>query len=255
MQAMKITFLGTGTSTGVPVIGCHCGVCTSQDPRNRRLRPSILLEWDDRKILVDSSSDFRQQALHHRIDRLDAVLYTHSHADHVMGLDDLRIYNFRQRAHLPVYGSPGTLEDIRRTFWYVFTETQEGGGKPRLDLLPVESPFDLFGVRIEPVPLAHGAMQVLGYRIGGFAYCTDCNRIPERSMEALASLDVLVLDALRPTPHPTHFSLPETLSVLDVLRPRRAYLIHMGHDLEHAETERTLPASVKLAYDGLVLEI
>lgn len=252
---MRVTFLGTGTSTGVPVIACRCRVCTSEDPRNRRLRPSILLEWGDRKVLVDSSTDFRQQALLHRIDRLDAVLYTHCHADHVMGLDDLRIYNFRQRADLPVYGSPGTLRDLRRTFWYAFSPTQEGGGKPRLDLRPVEGPFDLFGVRVEPVPLWHGDLEVFGYKIGRFAYCTDCNRIPEPSLDLLSSLDVMVLDALRPTPHPTHFSLAETLTVLASLRPRRSFLIHMSHDLEHAEAERDLPPSVKLAYDGLVLEI
>ena len=252
---MMVTFLGTGTSTGVPVIACGCRVCTSEDPRNRRLRPSILLEWEGRKILVDSSTDFRQQALLHRIDHLDAVLYTHCHADHVMGLDDLRIYNFRQRSDLPVYGSSGTLADIRRTFWYAFSETQEGGGKPRLDLRSVEEPFDLFGVRVEPVPLMHGDLPVSGYRIGAFAYCTDCNAIPDASMRLLSSLEVLVLDALRATPHPTHFSLPETLEVLGRLRPRRAYLVHMGHDLEHAETEQGLPPWVRLAYDGLVLEI
>jgi|SRR5262245_31834700 len=252
---MRITFLGTGTSTGVPVIGCRCRVCTSTDPRNQRLRPSILLEWNDRCILVDSSSDFRQQALRHRIDRLDAVLYTHGHADHVMGLDDLRIYNFRQKADLPVYGSAGTLAALRRTFWYAFTETQEGGGKPSLDLRPVGEPFELFGVRVVPVPLWHGDLEVFGYRIGKFAYCTDCNRIPPASMQALDALDVLVLDALRPTPHPTHFSLPQTLALLDQLRPKAAYLIHMSHDIEHVETEQTLPLGVHLAYDGLVLEM
>jgi phosphoribosyl 1,2-cyclic phosphate phosphodiesterase len=252
---MRVTFLGTGTSTGVPVIGCRCRVCASQDPRNQRLRPSILLEWSDRCVLVDSSSDFRQQALRHRIDRLDAVLYTHGHADHVMGLDDLRIYNFRQKADLPVYGSARTLQDLRKIFWYAFADTQEGGGKPRLDLRAVAEPFDLFGARVDPVPLWHGDLEVFGYKIGSFAYCTDCNRIPAPSMEALRSLDVLVLDALRPTPHPTHFSLPQTLALLAELRPRVAYLIHMSHDIEHTETEESLPPGVHLAYDGLVLEI
>jgi len=251
---MKVTFLGTGTSTGVPVIGCSCRVCVSDDPRNRRLRPSILLEWDARKILVDSSSDFRQQALRHRIDHLDAVLYTHCHADHVMGLDDLRIYNFRQRADLPVYGSAGTLEDLRRTFWYAFADTQEGGGKPRLDLRAVGVPFDLFGVQVVPVPLWHGDLEVFGYRIGSFAYCTDCNRIPPASLRTLEGLEILVMDALRPTPHPTHFSLPETLALLADLKPKLAYLVHMSHDIEHRTTEETLPPSIHLAYDGLVLE-
>jgi phosphoribosyl 1,2-cyclic phosphate phosphodiesterase len=252
---VRVTFLGTGTSTGVPVIGCSCRVCTSTDPRNRRLRPSILLEWEGHRVLVDSSSDFRQQALVHRIDSLDAVLYTHGHADHVLGLDDLRIYNFRQRADLPVYGSAGTLEDIRRTFWYAFTDTPEGGGKPKLDLRPVEAPFDLLGRTVEPVRLWHGELMVYGYRIGDFAYCTDCNRIPDASRSRLSNLEVLVLDALRPTPHPTHFSLPETLAVLADLRPRRAYLVHMGHDLDHEETERSLPSAIRLAHDGLVLEL
>ncbi len=252
---MKVTFLGTGTSTGVPVIGCRCRVCSSDDPRDKRLRPSILMEWEGRKILVDSSSDFRQQALLHGIDRLDAVLYTHCHADHVMGLDDLRIYNFRQRTVLPAYGNPETLEDLRRTFWYAFTETQEGGGKPQMDLRTVDGPFDLEGRRVQPVPLWHGRMPVLGYRIGGFAYCTDCNRIPESSVPLLDSLEVLVIDALRHTPHPTHFCLKETLTALALLRPRRAYLFHMSHELGHAETEQTLPPSIRLAYDGLVLEV
>ena len=255
LQSMKVTFLGTGTSTGVPVIGCRCRVCTSDDPRNRRLRPSVLLGWGERSVLVDSSSDFRQQALLHRIDRLDAVLYTHGHADHVMGLDDLRIYNFRQRFDLPVYGSEGTLQDLKRTFWYAFTETQEGGGKPRLDLRPVSGPFDLFGVRVDPVPLWHGDLEVFGYRIGRFAYCTDCNRIPPSSLASLMDLDVLVMDALRPTPHPTHFSLPESLALLSELKPKIAYLIHMSHDIEHGETEAALPATVRLAYDGLALEL
>jgi len=252
---MKVTFLGTGTSTGVPVIGCRCRVCLSSDPRNQRLRPSLLLQWSAGDILVDSSSDFRQQALRHRIDRLDAVLYTHAHADHIMGLDDLRIYNFRQRSDLPVYGSAATLGDLSRTFWYAFADTQEGGGKPRLDLRVVTGPFDLFGVSVEPVPLWHGDLEVLGYRIGGFAYCTDCNRIPPSSMRRLEALDVLVMDALRPTPHPTHFSLPETLQLLERLRPKEAFLVHMSHDIEHAETESALPSGVHLAYDGLVLEL
>jgi phosphoribosyl 1,2-cyclic phosphate phosphodiesterase len=214
----------------------------------------LLLEWNNHNILVDSSTDLRQQALRHRIDRLDAVLYTHCHADHVMGLDDLRIYNFRQGSDLPIYGSRGTLEDIRRTFWYAFSDTQQGGGKPQLDPRPVENSFDLFGVRVVPVPLWHGDLSVLGFRIGGFAYCTDCNQIPEESMEALTDLDTLVIDALRPTPHPTHFSLPQTLQVVAALRPRQSYLVHMGHDLDHQETEKYLPPSIRLAYDGLVLE-
>jgi len=171
-----------------------------------------------------------------------------------MGLDDLRIYNFRQGSNLPAYGSQSTLNDIRRTFWYAFADTQQGGGKPQLDLCPVESPFDLFGVEVVPIPLWHGNLPVLGFRIGRFAYCTDCNRIPEESMESLADLDTLVIDALRPHAHPTHFSLPQTLQVVANLRPQQSYFVHMGHDLDHEETESYLPPSIRLAYDGLVLE-
>src|SRR5262245_46356163 len=208
---MRVTFLGTGTSTGVPVLTCACGVCASADPRDRRLRPSIWMEWDGASVLVDTATDLRQQALRHRIERIDAVLYTHAHADHVLGLDELRLYNWRQRASVPVYGSSPTLEAIRRTFWYVFEDVPVGGAKPAVDCRLVDAPFLLLGRRIVPVPLLHGPQEILGYRLGRFAYLTDVSRIPEPSYALLHDLDVLVLNALRRTPHPTHLHLEAAL--------------------------------------------
>src|SRR5512138_1346289 len=190
---MRVTFLGTGTSTGVPVPTCDCAVCTSADPRDRRLRPSILLEWEGASVLVDTSTDLRQQALDHRLMRLDAVLYTHAHADHIFGLDELRMYNWRRGGAMPVYGSATTLAAIRRTFWYVFEDVEAGGGKPLLEMHEVDGPFELAGRRIVPVPLHHGSLPILGYRIGGFAYLTDVSEIPDGSYALLRGLDVLVL--------------------------------------------------------------
>ncbi|HSM51148.1 MAG TPA: MBL fold metallo-hydrolase, partial [Thermoanaerobaculia bacterium] len=181
MSPLSATMLGSGTSSGVPVIGCRCAVCTSTDPRNRRLRPSLRLDLPGGTALVDTPPDLREQALASGLARLDAVLFTHAHADHIFGLDDVRIFNFRQGATIPCHGSPGTLERVRSAFSYVFEEGEEGGGKPKLELVPVTGPFDLLGARVEPVPVWHGPTEVLGYRIGGFAYVTDVNRIPEES--------------------------------------------------------------------------
>jgi phosphoribosyl 1,2-cyclic phosphate phosphodiesterase len=240
---------------GVPVIGCACKTCASADPRNRRLRPSVWIEADGFSLLVDTSPDLRQQAILHRVDRVDAVLYTHSHADHILGLDEVRIYNFRQRAPLPAYGSARTLADIRRSFWYAFEPVQEGGGVPRLDLREVAGPFRLGPFEVVPVPLLHGGLEVLGYRIGGFAYCTDVGRIPEGSEPLLRGLEVLVLSALRYEPHPTHQTIPDALRWVEWLAPRAAYLTHMTHDVDHARLEEETPPHVHPAHDGLVLEL
>src|SRR6185503_19183684 len=204
---MRVTFLGTGTSTGVPVLTCSCEVCRSQDPRDRRLRPSVLLEWDGASVLIDTSTDLRQQALALPLRRVDAVLYTHHHADHILGLDELRLYNWRQKAAVPVYGTPETLAALRRTFWYVFEDVQVGGGKPAVEPHAVDGPFTLWGRRIVPVPVLHGTLPILGFRVEGFAYLTDVSAIPESSYALLTGLDVLVLNALRPRPHPTHLHL------------------------------------------------
>jgi phosphoribosyl 1,2-cyclic phosphate phosphodiesterase len=253
---VKITFLGTGTSHGVPMIGCDCATCTSTDPRDRRLRTSVLVATaDDTRLLVDTGPDLRAQALAHGIRRLDAVLYTHGHADHILGLDELRRFNALQRQSMPCFGDTATLTDIRRTFAYVFDPaTQVGGGVPRLETFGVLGPFCVGRQEIQPVKLLHGTRTILGYRMGGFAYLTDCSRIPDESWPLLEDLDILVLDALRIRPHPTHFTLAEAVAATRRIRPRRAYFTHVCHELAHAATCATLPPGMELAYDGLVLE-
>jgi phosphoribosyl 1,2-cyclic phosphate phosphodiesterase len=253
----RVTFLGTGTSHGVPMIGCTCATCQSTDPRDVRLRPSIYIEVEDGPaVLVDTGTDLRQQALARGVTRVDAILYTHSHADHVMGLDEVRRFNMMQRVTIPAYADARTAADLRRTFGYVFdAPDQKGGGVPQIDLRTIDGPLSLGPLHVQPVGLFHGARPILGYRFGGFAYLTDCNRIPDESWPLLAGLDTLVLDALRHRPHPTHFTVAEALSVVERLTPRQTYFTHICHDLPHAETNAALPAGVELAYDGLTLEI
>lgn len=247
--------LGTGTSTGVPVVGCGCAVCTSADPRDRRLRPGLKLELDGGTVVVDTSPDFREQSLRFGIERVDAVLYTHPHADHVFGLDDLRPFNFRQKATIPCYGSAATLERLRQIFAYVFEPGEEGGGKPRIDLVEVDAPFELLGETVVPVPVAHGSMPVLGFRIGPFAVVTDVHFIPEESFARLKGVEVLVLSALRYRPHPTHFNIDQAIAAAARVGARRTLFTHVAHDVEHAALERALPAGVEIGHDGLVVEI
>jgi phosphoribosyl 1,2-cyclic phosphate phosphodiesterase len=266
---LRVTVLGSGTSHGVPSIGCDCAVCRSTDPRDKRTRPSILIELPaDRPagpaaaavgtILVDTSTDLRTQALANDVRRVDAILFTHHHADHVFGLDDVRRYNQMQRASIPCFGDRATLDLLRAMFSYIFNPPpQVGGGLPQLSLFPVAGPFSLGGVEIVPVPLFHGRLPVLGFRIGGFAYLTDCNRIPDESWPLLTAdggVRTLILDALRDRSHPTHFSVSEALEVVDRLAPERTYFTHICHDLPHAATCARLPRGVELAYDGLVVE-
>jgi phosphoribosyl 1,2-cyclic phosphate phosphodiesterase len=252
---MRVTFLGTGTSTGVPVPTCTCAVCRSVDPRDHRLRPSVLLEWDGATVLIDTATDLRQQALAHGLARLDAVLYTHAHADHVFGLDDLRMYNWKRGGAIPVYGSESTLAAIRRTFWYVFEEVEAGGGKPAIELHPVDRPFPLAGRTIVPVPVLHGRLPILGYRCGRFAYLTDVSAIPESSYGLLEDLDVLVLSALRIRPHPTHMHLARSLEEAARIGAKRTLFTHIAHEIAHAEVAPGLPAGVELAFDGLRLDV
>jgi phosphoribosyl 1,2-cyclic phosphate phosphodiesterase len=254
-ETVIVTFLGSGTSTGVPVPTCTCAVCRSDDPRDKRLRPSVLLEWDAAKVLVDTATDLRRQALDAGLMRLDAVLYTHAHADHVFGLDDLRMYNWRMGGPMPVYGSAETLRAIRRTFWYVFEDVEAGGGKPALDMHEIDGPFELLGKTIVPVPVQHGRLGVTGWRIGGFAYLTDVSAIPEISYPLLRDLDLLVLSALRHRPHPTHMHLERSLEEAARIGARRTLFTHIAHDLGHAQVAATLPASVELAFDGLRVEV
>ncbi len=254
--SLRLTVLGSGTSVGVPTIGCHCEVCRSSDPRDSRLRPSLLIRSAERTILVDTTPDFRQQALRSGIERLDAILFTHSHADHILGLDDVRPFNFHQRARIPVYGSPETIAAIRRVFAYIFEDGQSQSSIPRLETHELDgAPFELFGMRFTPVPVYHGRTLVYGFRFATAAYLTDHSEIPEESLRLLEGLDVLFLDALRHKPHPTHSTVERSLETVERLGPRRAFFTHICHDLPHARTEERLPAHVRLAYDGLEIDV
>jgi phosphoribosyl 1,2-cyclic phosphate phosphodiesterase len=257
MAAARVTFLGTGTSHGVPMIGCRCAVCRSDDPRDRRSRPSIHVAVDGGPaILVDAATDLRTQALAWDITRVDAVLVTHAHADHVMGLDDLRRFNVLRQGRLPIYADARTGRELRRIFSYAFEAPPTvGGGVPELDLLLIDGPFTVDGVAITPVPIQHGPQPILGFRLGRFAYLTDCNAIPEASLALLHGLDVLVLDALRHRPHPTHFSLAEAVAMATRIGAPQTYFTHICHDLPHAETNASLPAGMALAHDGQVLTL
>jgi phosphoribosyl 1,2-cyclic phosphate phosphodiesterase len=253
------------------MIGCRCDVCCSSDPRDRRTRPSILIEIDEsdrrdgpaspvaaaaRNILVDTSTDLRMQALAREVTRVDAILFTHSHADHVLGLDEVRRFNVLQKSAIPCYGDRRTIDDIRQTFGYIFNRaTVAGGGVPQLTLSRIMGPFTLGGVEIVPVPIFHGPRPILGFRLGGFAYLTDCSRIPEESWPLIDGVETLIIDALRDRPHPTHFSVSEAVQAVERIGPRRAYFTHICHDLPHAATCARLPPGVELAYDGLVLTI
>ncbi len=252
---MRVTFLGTGTSHGVPMIGCDCEVCRSTDLHNKRTRASVYVEVGETKLLIDTPPELRIQVLREGIRRIDAVLLTHAHADHMFGLDDMRRFNDMTKAAMPCYGLESTLTTLRRTFEYAFVPTQNGSSKPAIELLPVSGEFSVAGVGIRPIPVLHGVMDVLGYRIGDFAYVTDVSRIPESSMEMLSDLEVLVLGVLRPQPHETHFSVGEGLEVVDRLQPRRAFFTHIAHKLDHEATNASLPPGVRLAHDGLQITL
>jgi phosphoribosyl 1,2-cyclic phosphate phosphodiesterase len=253
----KLIFLGTGTSVGVPVVGCGCDVCVSTDPRDRRLRTSVALGLPGGTLLIDTTPDLRTQLLRAEIGRVDAVLYTHDHVDHVYGLDDVRPLCTWAGRSMPVFCEERVERRIRRAFDYAFeTAPAPGGGIPRLEFERITSaPFELLGARVVPLRLRHGVFDVLGFRFGDLAYCTDTNQIPDETWPLLAGLDTLVLDCLRPARHPTHFSLAEALAVAARVAARRTLLTHMGHELGHAVTSATLPAGVELAYDGLELPL
>jgi phosphoribosyl 1,2-cyclic phosphate phosphodiesterase len=253
---MKVTFLGTGTSTGVPVVGCRCRVCTSGDPKNQRMRQSVKIEAKGKHFLIDTTPDLRFQLLRDPIPRLDFLLFTHSHSDHIMGLDDIRPFNFRQRESIHAFASPNTAKAIRRAFSYIWDDhSQPGGGKPQLELHEIHEPFVYEGIEIVPVPVTHGDWTILGFRIGPFAYITDTNGIPPASMKLLEGIEVLALDGLRPAPpHPTHFTIDEAIACARRIGVAQTYLIHLTHDVDHESFDATLPEGVHLAHDGLVLE-
>jgi phosphoribosyl 1,2-cyclic phosphate phosphodiesterase len=252
---MRLTFLGTGTSTGVPSIACDCETCRSENPKDKRLRVSILIEHEEQKILVDTSIDFRQQALRAKIGRLDAVLITHCHVDHVFGLDDIRPLNFRYGA-MGVYANETAWTDLRRIFQYIFKPTHFGGGLPQLipHTVVKNSPFS-FGksLTVTPLEVIHGKLPVIAYRFNDFAYATDLKEIPEEAMAGLTGLDVLVLDCVRIKPHSTHLGLAEALDYIEKLKPKRAFLTHLNHDILHDRDSKLLPDNVQLAYDELIV--
>ena len=254
---VKVTLLGTGTSTGIPVIGCSCRVCLSKDPRDKRLRCSCLVESDGLTLLIDAGPDFRTQAIRAHIKQIDAVLITHHHFDHIAGLDDLRPFFFQNKTPIPCYAHPNTSENLKDRFPYIFQD-KSYPGVANLDLNVINGPFIVSGrynqdasVEITPVDAFHGSMPVLGFRIGNFAYITDTNHIPETSFPLLHNLEVLVIDALRHKPHRSHFSISEAIEVSNKINPTRTYFTHMTHALLHAEEDEKLPETFSFAYDGL----
>lgn len=240
---------------GVPTLACHCAVCESKDPLDKRTRPSVLLSYGGRNVVIDTTPDFRFQAMRARLDRLDAILYTHAHADHILGLDDIRPYNMKQRGHVPIYGSAATLRILQRTFAYIFDPAPTESSVPGVELHSIEGPFELFGLKINPIAAMHGTTDVLGFRFGKAAYLTDFSSVPENSKALLRGLDDFVLDALRYVPHPMHSTVDQSLKLVEELAPKRAWFTHICHDLGHAEANAKLPAKVRLAYDGLSFEV
>ena len=253
---MRVIFLGTGTSHGIPMIGCECPVCTSADPRDKRTRVSIVVEYDGHSILIDTGPELRLQCVANNIRTCDAVLFTHHHADHIVGLDDLRRFNWLQARPIECYGMPATLYRLKQMFDYAFRHDPEyASAKPHLVERVIEGEFELFGRRVVPIPLLHGKMPVLGFRFGRFAYCTDCSAIPTESMDRLTGLDVLVLDALRVRPHPTHFNLEQAVHHARQIGAHRTLFTHIAHELMHEPTNDRLPAGIQLAHDGLVVHV
>jgi phosphoribosyl 1,2-cyclic phosphate phosphodiesterase len=252
---MEITFLGTGTSHGVPVITCDCAVCQSQDPKNKRTRSSLWVREKETSLLIDTATEFRIQALEANIQKVDGVLYTHCHADHVFGFDDLRVFSKLTQTSIPVYGNGPTITELRDVFSYVFRKTQEGGGKPQVETIVVKDSFRVQDVVVQPIPIFHGVLPILGYRIGKLAYITDCSYIPPSSLELLQDLDTLILGVIRHEPHPTHLNVAQALHLTRKLKAKRTYFTHISHLLEHEEMSEALPEGVYLAYDGLTIRI
>ena len=253
---MKIEILGSGTSMGVPMAGCDCRVCQSQNSKDKRLRTSCYIQTGDREILIDTSADYRQQMIRSGIKRLDAVLYTHHHVDHILGMDDLRSFNLLNNMSIPLYGMNETIANLQRIFRYAFEVHEYVSSLPRLTVNIIdEQPFSVAGVPVIPVPLLHGRLPVLGFRFGDFAYCTDVSAIPEASYVLLKGLKILILGALRHKPHPTHFTIDQAIVEAQKIGAEQTYFTHLSHAILHDETEAELPPNIHLAYDGLKFEL
>jgi len=252
-----LTVLGSGTSMGVPTVGCTCAVCTSSDPHDRRLRPSVMVQYGDRTVVIDTSPDFREQAIREQIRRIDAVLYTHGHADHILGLDDVRPLSFPRitgGGKIPLYASENTAKVLRGVFKYIFDGDYKYGGLAQVEIRNVDGPIELFGATFIPLVVNHGDYPIEAYRFGSAAYLTDFSTVPDETLAQLEGLDILILDALRHHPHPTHSTVKNSLAIVDRLKPKRAFFTHICHDLGHEATNASLPRHVRLAFDGMKLE-
>jgi len=254
---MKFTILGSGTSSGVPTVSCQCATCVSTDPRDKRLRPSLMVESATTRIIIDTSADFRQQMLLHRVLSIDAVVFTHHHFDHIGGFDDLRAFNFTSKRAMPIYLMQETFDNLKRTFLYAFQDMgQRGGGVPVVTTHIIDrSAFTVGDITVTPIPMMHGTMRVNGYRIGNLAYCTDTNFIPEQSFDMLEGLEVLILDALRYDKHPTHFTVQEAIATAQRIDAGTTYFTHIAHNIMHADLEPRLPPNILLSYDGLQITL
>ena len=248
----SLLLTGTGTSMGVPMVGCTCDVCRSTDPKNHRTRTGVVIQTGQGNLLIDTSQELRLQLVRADVLDIEGVVYTHAHADHILGIDDLRIFGFKKKAAIPLYCEEAVEATVRQTFSYAFCDGATLHSKPRLEFRRISTtPFDACGVTITPIRLIHGKLPILGFRVNNVAFCTDVSEIPDESRKQLQDLDVLILGAIRDEPHPTHFNIEQALEAISDLRPRKAYLTHISHTLDHEATNRRLPDHVELTYDGL----